>query len=108
MKCFQANRMCHLLWQWCLEDPRRIVRAIILFACTIIVIFQLAECFNKLLHPPIATHSHFDLNETMSYPAVTFCRVCKLFCDPKKKIEIEKFNLFKFRNLHTSLKFYHQ
>lgn len=76
--------MCHLLWQWCLEDPRRIVRAIILFACSIIVIFQLAECFKKLLHPPIATHSHFDLNETMSYPAVTFCRVCKLFCEKKK------------------------
>jgi hypothetical protein len=26
------------------------------------------------LEPPISTHSNFDLNETMHYPAVTFCR----------------------------------
>lgn len=32
------------------------------------------ECVQKLIRPPVSTHSNFDLNETMSYPAVTFCR----------------------------------
>lgn len=35
---------------------------------------KLSECFTKLYRPPITTHSHFDLNETVSYPAITFCR----------------------------------
>lgn len=32
------------------------------------------ECVNKLLKPPVSTHSNFELNETMHYPAITFCR----------------------------------
>lgn len=35
---------------------------------------QLTECFSKLYFPPITTHSHFDLNDTISYPALTICR----------------------------------
>lgn len=38
------------------------------------ICFQLYECAAKLIRTPIATHSYFDLNETMQYPAVTFCR----------------------------------
>lgn len=59
---------------WLLEEPKRLCRILILSICGVIVFFQLWECANKLLHPPISTHSHFDLNKTLFYPAVTFCR----------------------------------
>ncbi|XP_062551382.1 uncharacterized protein LOC134216530 isoform X4 [Armigeres subalbatus] len=55
-------------------DPKRLVRIIVLSICSVVVIFQLTECFHKLINPPISTHSKFDLNESMSYPAITFCR----------------------------------
>lgn len=59
---------------WFLIEPKRLVRLVVLSICSVVVFFQLSECFMKLLHPPISTHSHFDLNETMHYPAVTICR----------------------------------
>lgn len=67
---------------WFLVEPKRLVRLIVLSICSIVVFFQLWECAMKLLHPPISTHSHFDLNETMFYPAVTFCR------EPAFKVEV--------------------
>lgn len=49
---------------------------------------QLTECFHKLINPPITTHSRFDLNESMSYPAITFCR------NPPYKFDVmERYNL---------------
>ncbi|XP_055547330.1 uncharacterized protein LOC129731383 [Wyeomyia smithii] len=69
-------------------DPKRLVRAIVLSVCSVVVIFQLTECFQKLIGPPITTHSRFDLNDSMLYPAVTFCR------DPPYKQEVmERYNL---------------
>lgn len=59
---------------WFLVEPKRLVRLVVLSICSIIVFFQLWECVMKLLHPPISTASHFDLNRTLHYPAVTFCR----------------------------------
>lgn len=81
---------------WMLYDPRRIVRIIVLIVCVAVVVFQvryfifpifsnvfpssatcyikLCECVRKLRHPPISTHTQFDINDTMTYPAVTFCR----------------------------------
>lgn len=59
---------------WFLTEPKRLVRLIVLSICSIIVFYQLWECMQKLLHPPISTHSHFDLNQSMFYPSVTFCR----------------------------------
>lgn len=58
----------------CLNDPKRLIKYVVLAVCSIAVVFQLTECFSKLFNPPIATHSYFDLNETVSYPALTFCR----------------------------------
>ncbi|KAG4070914.1 hypothetical protein HA402_011140 [Bradysia odoriphaga] len=55
-------------------DPKKLVRYVVLLICCVVVIFQLSECFTKLYRPPITTHSHFDLNESVSYPAITFCR----------------------------------
>lgn len=58
----------------CVQDPKRPIKYVVLAVCSIVVVFQLTECFSKLFNPPIATHSFFDLNETVSYPALTFCR----------------------------------
>lgn len=76
---------------WFLCQPKLLIRFVVLSVCSVIVFFQLwygnffilagtikkifnRECAMKLLHPPISTHSDFKLNETMHYPAVTFCR----------------------------------
>jgi hypothetical protein len=40
----------------------------------ILYLISSRECVNKLLKPPVSTHSNFELNETMHYPAITFCR----------------------------------
>lgn len=55
------------------ENPKHLIKYVVLVLCSIVVVFQLSECFAKLLNPPIATHSFFNLNETMTYPALTFC-----------------------------------
>lgn len=70
----KLNKLFLKVIDWFLVEPKRLVRLVVLSICSIIVFFQLWECAMKLLHPPISTHSHFDLNHTMHYPAVTFCR----------------------------------
>lgn len=75
MKLLEKLRCIVLkIFDWFLEEPKRLVRLVVLSICSIVVFFQLWECVMKLLHPPISTHSHFDLNQTMHYPAVTICR----------------------------------
>lgn len=69
---------------WFLTEPKRLVRLIVLTICSFVVFFQLRDCVLKLMHPPVSTHSHFDLNQTMYYPAVTFCR------EPAFKLEVMK------------------
>ncbi|XP_069688205.1 acid-sensing ion channel 1B [Periplaneta americana] len=53
---------------------RKFVRFVVLSACTVVVIIQLSECFTKLSSPPVSSHVHIVLNESMTYPAVTVCR----------------------------------
>lgn len=75
MKLLSKIRQIQLkVIDWFLTEPKRLVRLFVLSVCSIVVFFQLWECVMKLLHPPISTASHFDLNRTMHYPAVTFCR----------------------------------
>ncbi|XP_030383578.1 degenerin del-1 [Scaptodrosophila lebanonensis] len=59
---------------WLLRDPAKLIRYLVLFVCCIIVIVQLYECFSKLNHPPISTHSYYNVNETIEMPAITICR----------------------------------
>lgn len=66
--------ICTTVFNGCLQDPKRVVKYVVLCVCTVVVVYQLSECFSKLFHPPVATHSYFNLNETVSYPALTFCR----------------------------------
>ncbi|KFB49246.1 AGAP010146-PA-like protein [Anopheles sinensis] len=74
------NALCH--------DPKRLVRGVVLFICSIVVMYQLSDCFKKLFNPPISTHSRFDLNDSMFYPSVTFCR------EPAYKADVmAKYNL---------------
>lgn len=67
---------------WCLYDPRRIVRISVLIVCFGVVSVQFLECFSKLRHPPKSTRTQFDINDTLHYPALTFCR------DPPYKADI--------------------
>ncbi|XP_039951083.1 acid-sensing ion channel 4-A isoform X2 [Bactrocera neohumeralis] len=62
------------LLDWILRDPGKLIRYLVLFVCSVIVIVQLSECFTKLNSPPISTHSYFSLNDTVEMPAVTICR----------------------------------
>ncbi|KAH8326035.1 hypothetical protein KR067_013185 [Drosophila pandora] len=59
---------------WIFRDPAKLIRYGVLFACCIVVIVQLYECFAKLYNPPISTHSYYNLNDTIEMPAVTICR----------------------------------
>ncbi|CAD7085902.1 unnamed protein product [Hermetia illucens] len=59
---------------WIQKDPTKLIRYIVLLICCIVVTVQLSECFSKLRFPPITTHSHYELNDTMQLPAVTICR----------------------------------
>ncbi|KAH8248941.1 hypothetical protein KR032_004404 [Drosophila birchii] len=59
---------------WIFRDPAKLIRYLVLFICSIVVIVQLYECFYKLHDPPISTHSYYNLNETIEMPAVTICR----------------------------------
>lgn len=81
---------------WLLIEPKRLCRLIILSICSVVVFFQLWECVNKLLQPPISTYSHFDLNQTLFYPAITICR------EPAFKVEVmHKYNL-SYKPEHTT------
>ncbi|EDW04016.1 acid-sensing ion channel 4-A [Drosophila grimshawi] len=59
---------------WVLRDPAKLIRYLVLFVCSIIVIVQLYECFSKLTDPPISTHSYYNVNQTIEMPAITLCR----------------------------------
>lgn len=59
---------------WLLRDPAKLIRYLVLFVCSIVVIVQLYECFAKLSDPPISTHSYYNINETIEMPAITLCR----------------------------------
>lgn len=59
---------------WLLRDPAKLIRYLVLFVCSIVVIVQLYECFSKLSDPPISTHSYYNINETIEMPAITLCR----------------------------------
>ncbi|XP_030556002.1 acid-sensing ion channel 4-A [Drosophila novamexicana] len=59
---------------WLLRDPAKLIRYLVLFVCSIIVIVQLYECFSKLSDPPISTHSYYNVNHTIEMPAITLCR----------------------------------
>lgn len=83
----KAKQIILKIIDWFLVEPKRLVRLIVLSICSIVVFFQLWECVMKLLHPPISTASHFDLNRTMHYPAVTFCR------NPAFKPDVMKVNI---------------
>uniref|UniRef100_A0A182WA48 Uncharacterized protein n=1 Tax=Anopheles minimus TaxID=112268 RepID=A0A182WA48_9DIPT len=81
------HKLWNVLHQLC-HDPKRLVRGIVLFICSVVVMYQLTDCFKKLCNPPISTHSRFDLNDSMLYPAITFCR------EPAYKADImAKYNL---------------
>lgn len=67
---------------WCVYDPRRIVRIAVLIVCGCVVSVQFLECFKKLQHPPKSTRTQYDINETLTYPALTFCR------DPPYKAQV--------------------
>ncbi|KAH8392305.1 hypothetical protein KR215_005485 [Drosophila sulfurigaster] len=62
------------LKSWVLRDPAKLIRYLVLFVCSIVVIVQLYECFSKLSDPPISTHSYYNVNETIEMPAITICR----------------------------------
>ncbi|XP_036226961.1 acid-sensing ion channel 1B [Bactrocera oleae] len=62
------------LLDWILRDPGKLIRYLVLFVCSVIVIVQLSECCTKLHSPPILTHSYFSLNDTVEMPAITICR----------------------------------
>ncbi|XP_058056300.1 acid-sensing ion channel 2 [Anopheles bellator] len=81
------NKLLDSLYVLC-QEPKRLVRGIVLFVCSIVVVYQLTDCFRKLFSPPISTHSRFDLNDTMLYPSITFCR------EPAYKADVmAKYNL---------------
>ncbi|KAJ3647685.1 hypothetical protein Zmor_019549 [Zophobas morio] len=58
----------------CLTDPRQLVKLILLVVCVCITLYQLSECVNKIMHPPITSYYKFRRNDTIKYPAVTVCR----------------------------------
>ncbi|CRK93362.1 CLUMA_CG006903, isoform A [Clunio marinus] len=90
----KLKKMFLKIIDWFISKPKRVIRFLVLFVCSIVVAFQLCECLMKLLNPPISTHSHFDLNGTLHYPAVTFCR------EPAFKEDIlSKYNL----SIHPSM-----
>ncbi|XP_055633180.1 uncharacterized protein LOC129773577 [Toxorhynchites rutilus septentrionalis] len=84
----KLNQKFRYLLNFLFEDPKKFVRIVVLSVCCVVVIFQLTECFRKLIRPPVSTHFRFELNDTMVYPAITLCR------DPPYKYEVlRRFNL---------------
>ncbi|XP_068085565.1 acid-sensing ion channel 1 [Anabrus simplex] len=49
---------------------------------------MLSECFSKLIHPPVTTHSRILINDTLAYPAITICR-----SPPYKTSVLKKYGL---------------
>ncbi|XP_044252939.1 uncharacterized protein LOC123003935 [Tribolium madens] len=58
----------------CLTDPRQLIKLILLVVCVSITIYQLSECVNKIVRPPITSHYRFRYNQSIKYPAITVCR----------------------------------
>ncbi|XP_030030448.2 uncharacterized protein LOC115447497 [Manduca sexta] len=58
----------------CLKGPH-LIRTLIVVACIVVVLQQISSCITKLFfNIPITTYTHFDFNQTVLYPSVTFCR----------------------------------
>lgn len=51
-----------------------IFRCFVIIGCLVAVVVQLTECYQKLMKPPILTHTRFLVNDSLLYPALTFCR----------------------------------
>ncbi|XP_046400901.1 uncharacterized protein LOC124167144 [Ischnura elegans] len=73
-KVFKIQQCAVRVFKAYLGQPRKVVRLLVFIACSITVLFQLAQCFKKLTDPPISTHSKLLINTTMSYPSITICR----------------------------------
>ncbi|KAI8436490.1 hypothetical protein MSG28_010047, partial [Choristoneura fumiferana] len=52
-------------------------------------LFQITACVQKLIFIPITTYTHFDFNETLMYPSLTFCRQ-----PPYKFDKMEEYGLY--------------
>ncbi|KAG5675245.1 hypothetical protein PVAND_005160 [Polypedilum vanderplanki] len=82
-----------------MKNPKKLIRLFILSDCCIIVFFQLWHFKSKFLWPPTSTYLDFHLNESMYYPAITFCR------EPSFKNEVmSKYNLSFHPSITTSWK----
>ncbi|XP_046966153.1 acid-sensing ion channel 2 [Vanessa cardui] len=57
----------------CFKGPNTL-RTIVTLICVAVVVQQIAICSLKLHNRPITTYTHFDFNQTITYPSVTFCR----------------------------------
>ncbi|XP_022903291.1 acid-sensing ion channel 4-A [Onthophagus taurus] len=66
--------MSFINWKKCLTGPKHLLKLIAIILCLCVACYQLSECFSKILHPPVSTYYNFDLNETLSFPALTICR----------------------------------
>ncbi|XP_046619269.1 acid-sensing ion channel 2 [Neodiprion virginianus] len=51
-----------------------VIRFLALIGCSIAVVVQLNECTQKLIKPPVTTHTRFHVNNSLWYPALTICR----------------------------------
>ncbi|GFG35482.1 hypothetical protein Cfor_09132 [Coptotermes formosanus] len=55
---------------------------------------NLSECFSKLFSPPVSSHLRVVVNQSMTYPAITFCRYPSY-----KPAVLQKYNL---QNIRTT------
>ncbi|XP_066140661.1 uncharacterized protein ppk17 isoform X2 [Euwallacea fornicatus] len=58
----------------CLSSPNHLIKLLVVIACTCFSVYQVGQCVERLLSPPITTYYGFNLNESMTYPSVTICR----------------------------------
>ncbi|XP_050298511.1 uncharacterized protein LOC126737577 isoform X3 [Anthonomus grandis grandis] len=58
----------------CFSSPSHLLKLLVLLSCICFSIYQVGECIEKLIAPPITTYYGFHLNRSMSYPSVTICR----------------------------------
>lgn len=72
----------------CFKGPT-LFKTVVILACLGVVIQQVTICTKKLINKPITTYTHFDFNQTLLYPSVTFCRE-----PPYKFDKLEDYGLF--------------
>ncbi|XP_063624613.1 degenerin-like protein asic-1 [Cydia splendana] len=72
----------------CLKGPN-LIRTLVVLLCSCVVVQQITACVRKLINIPITTHTHFDFNETIMYPSLTFCRE-----PPYKYDKMEEYGLY--------------